>query len=181
MEKIYGIEVIQKVNCKNLDKNYKLKEHMREYSKKRKLNMVKYSEKIEIHESNIIKDLKKRSRPKLLDKRGGVKVKLLVNDEYCGICKKVRMIDYEKDELTRECRVEHYHEENGKGFLRGLVCNRCNKLMSEIDKKIEESENNTYEKYKRLMENVSEKYNIVVRNIIKFWERTMWIPMDWSV
>ena len=55
----------------------------------------------------------------------------------CAICKKIELIQYNKKtnlvkENTKSC-VDHYHHDaNGKGPLRGLICNRCNTIESKI-------------------------------------------------
>ena len=130
------------------------------------------------NEFNIYHKLRKRSLPKVLNKNNVHKEILLtlLSDSYCAVCKKVKMIDYENNDLTKECRVEHHHEDNGRGRLRGLVCNRCNKIISDVDKKYEET--TTYQCFMKLIKNISKSFAISCANLKDYWERTMPVPMD---
>ena len=86
--------------------------------------------------SKFISEISKRILPKLLDKNELVEsIKFLFSQKTCSICNHRQVIDFTGN-LTREAIVEHNHEVEDKGSIRGLVCKSCNVIEGKYRKSI---------------------------------------------
>ena len=87
---------------------------------------------------------------------------ICLSNNKCFLCKEKTLIKDNK--LTKEAVVDHYHRDNnGRGNIRGLICQRCNIKEGKIRKFVESgiSFNKLIKKYgKDYMDNI----NILYKN-----------------